>query len=60
VDGEGYKIGNGGKMSFRPTHHPEEQHTDHLVASYGIESLQKKHDKPFFFSGWYRKASFTI
>lgn len=45
---EGYKIGKGGKMSFRPTLHADKDHVDHQVASFGVEKLQEKHDKPFF------------
>lgn len=47
-EGYGYQIGNNMKMSFRPTFHPDEDHIDHQVASYGIDILNKKHDKPFF------------
>lgn len=46
--GEGYIKGKDGKYSFRPTVNPDEEHIDHQVASYGIEKLQEKHDKPFF------------
>lgn len=46
--GEGYVKGNNGKYSFRPTLNPDEEHIDHQVASYGIEKLNEKHDKPFF------------
>jgi arylsulfatase A-like enzyme len=44
----GYQIGESKKMSFRPTFHSDEEHIDHQVASYGIDVLKKKHDKPFF------------
>jgi len=47
-EGEGYIKGNNSKYSFRPTLNPDEEHIDHQVASYGIEKLQEKHDKPFF------------
>ena len=46
--GKGYQLGNSGKMSFRPTTHPDEQHRDHQFADYGIKVLKQKHDKPFF------------
>ncbi|MCA0932480.1 sulfatase [Lutimonas saemankumensis] len=47
-EGEGYVKGNNKKYSFRPTINPDEEHIDHQVASYGIEKLNEKHDKPFF------------
>jgi len=47
-EGEGYIKGNNGKYSFRPTINPDEEHIDHQVASYGIDKLNEKHDKPFF------------
>lgn len=46
--GDGYLKGNNSKYSFRPTINPDEEHIDHQVASYGIEKLNEKHDKPFF------------
>lgn len=45
---EGHIIGNDSKMSFRPTINPYEEHHDYKVASYGVDILEKKHDKPFF------------
>ncbi|MGL1886802.1 MAG: sulfatase [Reichenbachiella sp.] len=47
-DSKGYQLGEDGKMSFRPTLHPDEQHLDHQVASYGIEQLNQSHEDPFF------------
>lgn len=47
-EGKGYFLGNGKKMSFRPTINPDEEHVDYQVASYGIDVLKQKHDKPFF------------
>ncbi len=44
----GYQVGNSKKMSFRPTFHADEEHIDHQVASYGVDILKQKHDKPFF------------
>ncbi|MEX0321767.1 MAG: sulfatase [Puniceicoccaceae bacterium] len=44
----GYQSNNSFKMSFCPTTNPLEEHPDHKVASYGIEVLEKEHDKPFF------------
>jgi len=44
----GYQIGNSRKMAFCPTTNPLEDHPDYQVASYGVEVLSKKHDKPFF------------
>lgn len=45
---KGYRQNKSRKMSFCPTTSPLEDHPDHQVASYGIEVLSKKHDKPFF------------
>ena len=44
----GYQQGKSVKMAFCPTTNPDEEHPDHQVASYGIEVLSRKHDKPFF------------
>ena len=44
----GYQQGDSKKMAFCPTSNPLEEHPDHKVASYGIEVLERKHDKPFF------------
>ncbi len=44
----GYQVNNSFKMSFCPTTNPLEEHPDHKVASYGVDVLSKKHDKPFF------------
>lgn len=44
----GYQVNNSFKMSFCPTTNPLEEHPDHKVASYGIDVLSRKHDKPFF------------
>ncbi|WP_442508581.1 sulfatase [Novipirellula sp. SH528] len=44
----GYQVDNQFKMSFCPTTAPLEDHPDHKVASYGIDVLARKHDKPFF------------
>jgi len=46
--GQGYVKANNGKYSFRPTVNPDEEHIDYQVASYGIEKLNEKQDKPFF------------
>ncbi len=46
--GLGYQVGNSTKMSFRPTFHADEEHIDYQVASYGIDVLKQKHEKPFF------------
>jgi len=45
---EGYQQGNSRKMAFCPTLNPLEEHPDYQVASYGIEVLERKHEKPFF------------
>ncbi len=42
---EGY---GSGKLSFRPTLHPLEDHVDHMNTTFGVEILERKHDKPFF------------
>ncbi|ANQ52469.1 sulfatase [Flammeovirga sp. MY04] len=47
-EGEGYRLGKSNKMSFRPTHHPDKDHKDYIVASYGVDVLNRQHDKPFF------------
>jgi len=47
-EGTGYQIGNSKKMSFRPTYNADEEHVDHKVASYGVDVLKQKHEKPFF------------
>jgi arylsulfatase A-like enzyme len=44
----GYQVGNSFKMSFCPTTNPLEEHPDYKVASYGVDILGQKHDKPFF------------
>ena len=46
--GEGYQIGDSKKMSFRPTINSDEEHVDYQVASYGVDVLKQKHEKPFF------------
>ena len=42
---EGY---GSGKMSFRPTRNRLEDHLDYQNASFGIDVLSRKHDRPFF------------
>jgi arylsulfatase A-like enzyme len=44
----GYQPGESKKMAFCPTINELEDHRDYQVASYGIDVLSKKHDKPFF------------
>lgn len=44
----GYQQGKSRKMAFCPTTNPLEDHPDHQVASYGVEVLSRKHDRPFF------------
>ncbi|MGB7342826.1 MAG: sulfatase [Pirellulaceae bacterium] len=44
----GYQQGDSQKMAFCPTTNSLEDHPDHQVASYGIDVLNQKHDKPFF------------
>lgn len=48
VEGEGFIKGKNTKYSYRPTTNPDEEHKDHQFASYGVEKLKEKHDKPFF------------
>ncbi|NDV61497.1 sulfatase [Puniceicoccales bacterium CK1056] len=43
-----YQVGGDFKTSFGPTLNPYEEHPDHKVATYGVEVLSKKHEKPFF------------
>lgn len=47
-EGRGYQADNSGKLSFRPTFNPEEEHADYLRASYGADILSRRHNKPFF------------
>lgn len=44
----GYQQGKSTKMAFCPTTNPLEDHPDYQVASYGVDVLSQKHDKPFF------------
>lgn len=44
----GYRIGSSKKMNFSPTLNPLEEHPDYRRASFGIEVLEREHDKPFF------------
>jgi arylsulfatase A-like enzyme len=45
---QGFIKGKNAKYSYRATLNPDEEHIDHQVASYGVEKLQQKHEKPFF------------
>ena len=45
---KGYQIKKSSKMAFCPTTNKLDDHPDYQVASYGINQLKKKHDKPFF------------
>jgi arylsulfatase A-like enzyme len=45
AEDEGYGLG---KMSFRPTLNPLEDHLDYQNASFGVNVLAREHDKPFF------------
>lgn len=45
-DNAGYRLS--GKMHFSPTLNPLEEHVDYQNASFGVEVLSRKHDKPFF------------
>ena len=47
-EGRGYQVGTSNQLSFRPTFNPDEEHMDHQVASYGVDILGQKHEKPFF------------
>ncbi len=44
----GYVLGNSRKMAFCPTDSPLEHHPDYCTATYGVEVLKRKHEKPFF------------
>ncbi|MBY6210938.1 sulfatase [Microbulbifer agarilyticus] len=48
AEGKGFTDGNSKKSSFRPVTNPLEEMTDHQVASYGIEVIQREHEKPYF------------
>lgn len=41
-------FGKGRKMAFCPTNSPKEHHPDYNTAQYGIDVLERNHDKPFF------------
>lgn len=45
---KGYQQGESKKMAFCPTTNPLEEHPDFQVASFGIDVINKQHDKPFF------------
>ena len=47
-DEEGYIQGNDSKMRFSPSLYPEADHPDYQFAQFGIDVLQRNHDKPFF------------
>jgi len=48
VFAKGKGFANNKKSSFRPVTNPLEQLFDHQVASYGIDVINQKHDKPYF------------
>jgi len=45
AEDEGY---GSGKMSFRPTLNPLEDHLDYQNTSFGLDVLAREHDQPFF------------
>jgi arylsulfatase A-like enzyme len=45
AENEGYGTG---KMSFRPTLNPLEDHLDYQNTSYGVSVLKRQHEQPFF------------
>ena len=45
---EGYQQDRSRNMAFCPTTNPLEDHPDYQVATFGIDVLQKQHEKPFF------------
>ncbi|TWT55663.1 sulfatase [Allorhodopirellula solitaria] len=45
---QGYQIGKSKKMAFCPTTNPLPEHPDYQVADYGIDVINREHDKPFF------------
>ena len=47
-EADGYRQGKSGKMNFSPTLNPIDDHTDYKNASFGVDVLSRKHDKPFF------------
>ena len=48
VTNAGFQRGSSSKYSYRPTTHADHEHVDYQVASFGVEQLNKAHDKPFF------------
>jgi arylsulfatase A-like enzyme len=44
----GYRQGTSWKMNFAPTLNPFEDHTDWQNATFGVDVLSRRHDKPFF------------
>jgi arylsulfatase A-like enzyme len=45
---KGYQQGRSKKMAFCPTTNKLEDHHDYQVAHYGIDVINREHDKPFF------------
>ncbi|MBK1875854.1 sulfatase [Pelagicoccus mobilis] len=44
----GYQQGKSSKMNFKPTLNPLEDHNDYKNTSFGVDVLNREHDKPFF------------
>ena len=44
----GYQQGQSTKMAFCPTVDPLDEHPDFKTASYGVDILEREHEKPFF------------
>ncbi len=44
----GYQRGDNPQQIYCPMTNPMEDHVDHQFASYGVEILKQRHDKPFF------------
>ena len=51
----GYVQGNSRKMAFCPTTSPLEHHRDYVTAQFGMEVLDRDHDKPFFLAVGFHK-----
>lgn len=47
-DVEGYVQGKKGKMRFSPSLNPLTDHTDYKNTTFGVDVLNREHDKPFF------------
>ena len=51
----GYVQGQSRKMAFCPTVSPLEHHRDYVTARFGVEILNREHDRPFFLAVGFHK-----